>query len=232
MAFEFGKKFFSRPQAEQGEQPADMFGTLDGATRATLDEIKYDYKQTDGFTREHIAFLSGVREKLQATYGEEAYIEALSAYMKSETPSRLAELREKVERNTFLKQTLMRAMADFERVQTPETTTALERAKGALKVLTQDTFSRFDVEAYCAELVTSQEFETFKKAQDEAVITRVANAAGAPDVQKEAFAIPHPGDAPRHIASEDSIHPADSTVIDWVPPTEKYQPGKPERKTL
>ena len=174
MAFNNFVKRFITPNAEHGEQEKNLFSTLDKPTQVELDEIKYAYKQTGGFTGDQIAFLSGVREKVEATHGEEAYKEALSAYMKSEAPSRLGELRDVMDRNNFLKQGLMKAMADFDRAGTTDTVAALDRAKSSLKVLKPDTFSRFDVEAYCSELKDSEEFELFIR---ERVMAAPANPA-------------------------------------------------------
>lgn len=224
MAFNLNR-IFSKPKADQAEQPQKLFNVLDAQTKATLDEIKYTYQQTNGFTGEQIAFLSKVRKQIENTHGEEAYKEALADYMKSETLSRLEELREVVNRNDLIKTTLMKSLAAGD-------TEALERAKQSLKVLSSDTFSRFDVEAYCAELATSEAFAAFKRAQDDAVITRVSEATGMNSQKNESFISPYAGDRPRHYASEDSIHSADDTVIDWQAPTEEFQPGKPERETL
>lgn len=231
MAFEFSKKLFSRLQAEQGEQPVDIINSLPLDQRNRLNVLRDAQKRNGELTSEQIIALSFVKDAIRDEYGVDAMEKAVGEYLNQEPESRLEELKTVLGRNDFLKSKLMEALVNTENPNNQDAAAALAKIKDAIRVLTPLTFTSVDVDALCTEIMASEEFDTYKKAKDAAIIASVKDGS-ASGTKNEIFKSPYAGDAPRHIASQDSIHPADDTEIDWKTHTEEFRPEEPGRKTL
>lgn len=231
MAFEFSKKLFSRLQAEQGEQPVDIINSLPLDQRNRLNVLRDAQKRNGELTSEQIIALSFVKDAIRDEYGVDAMEKAVGEYLNQEPESRLEELKTVLGRNDFLKSKLMEALVSIENPNNQDAAAALAKIKDTIRVLTPLTFTSADVDALCTEIMASEEFDTYKKAKEEDIIASV-KASNVSDAKTEIYQSPYAGDAPRHIASEDSIHPADNTVIDWKTYTEEFRPEEPGRKTL
>lgn len=159
MAFEKFKGFFSK--AEDVKLPEDVLSTLSAEHRNTLNVLRDALQRNSNLTGEQIGALSFVKDALRDTVGEQVMEEAIANYFKEEPESRLAELSEIVSRQEYLQATLMKSMADVDRLRSPEALAALERAKNSLRVLSAETFSTADVEAVCAEVKASDAYTQF-----------------------------------------------------------------------
>ncbi|MCU0678354.1 MAG: hypothetical protein MUF19_02070 [Candidatus Pacebacteria bacterium] len=203
MAFENFKGLFRK--SEQAPLPKDIIGTLSQEHRDTLDMIRNAYRENQGkdLTGEQIGALSYVREGLESKYGPAAAKQAISEYVKAASESdivvseadiavsesdisapesatalesRLGELKDIYARNSFLKTVLMKSLASGDKA-------SIDRAKSSLSVLSRDTFSAADVEALCAEVMNSDEYQEYILArvkQETAAVTTSSQAEAAP----------------------------------------------------
>ncbi len=207
MAFEKFKGLFSR--AEDTKQPEDVLTTLSAEQRNTLNVLR-DALQTKGnLTGEQISALSFIKDALRDTVGEVAMEEAIAKYLKEKPVSRLTELQEVVSRNSFLKSTLMKSMADVDKSATPETLAALDRAKNALRVLSPETFTSKDVETLCAELKESDEYTEF-------LTQRISTAAPSIVASEEQ---PFVTGVTPTLPKQTPHNPIGTPNLTWTPPT-------------
>jgi hypothetical protein len=207
MAFDSIKGLFSK--AEVTKQPEDALATLSAEQRNTLNVLR-DALQTNGdLTSKQIEALAFVQYALSETVGEVAMEEAIAKYLNEKPESRLSELQEAVSRNSFLKLALMKSLAEGDEA-------AIQRAKSALRVLSPDTFTTADVEAYCQELLQSEAYQAF-------IISRVGNASAADVVIGQSEQVAYTtGVAPQRPSLQEktpSHPPAGTKNIAWTPPT-------------
>ncbi|MFN3693165.1 MAG: hypothetical protein ACK4SL_03680 [Candidatus Paceibacteria bacterium] len=234
MALDNFVKRFITPKAEQAPQTADVLKSLEQTNFSmfnTLNVLRDAQKRNGKLTSEQIIALSYVKDAIRDEYGVEVMEKAVAEYFNAEPESRLEELKLVLGRNDFLKSKLMEALVNIENPNNQDARAVLAKIKDAIRVLTPLTFTSVDVDTLCTEIVASKEFDMYKKAKEEAIIASVKDGS-ASSTKNEIFKSPYAGDVPRHIASEDPIHPVDDTVIDWKTHTEEFQPKKPPRETL
>ncbi len=234
MAFEFSKKLFSRTpaaQVEQSEQGIDVIKKLESYQQDALHNIKVKHKDGLAFSESDNSEFGVIRLELAEKVGQDIAETAIKEYMKADLPSRVDNLKGLLERQPVLRTKLFESLAQAMNPVNSDAVAALEEVKAFIKVANARHFSDQDINQLCDVIIASAEFEAYQKAKEEAIIASVKDGS-ASGTKNEIFKSPYAGDAPRHIASQDSIHPADDTEIDWKTHTEEFQPEKPPRETL